>query len=81
MQLDEFRPDVVRHRSRQAGLPYAIHERHFTRWPGVSNTAWSSPMCRAGWRGLFDRMIFKRAVERALHKTIGNLRSEFASAR
>jgi hypothetical protein len=81
MQLEEFRPEVVRYRSRQAGLPDAIHERHFTALAeGFEYRLVVAYAPRAGRRGLFDRVIFSRAVERALHKTIGNLRSEFASA-
>jgi hypothetical protein len=78
LQLDEFRPDLIRYRSQQNGLPELTHERHFV---GLANgfeyrlvVAYAP---RAGWRGLFDRVIFKRGVERAPRQTARNLGSLF----
>ncbi len=81
LQLEEFRPDFIRYRSRQTGLPELTHERHFVALAdGFEYRLVVAYAPRTGWRGLFDRVIFKRAVERALHETIDNLWEEFTSA-
>jgi polyketide cyclase/dehydrase/lipid transport protein len=76
MQLEEFQPDtVVRYRSQQRGLPDVVHERHFTATSdGVEYRLIVSYVPRKGINGLIDRFIVKRAVARALHKTISNLK-------
>jgi hypothetical protein len=78
MQLDAFGSGFIGYRSQQAGLPEAIHERHFiAASDGCEYRLVVAYEPRAGWRGLFDRLIFKHAVKRALRQTVRNLRSEF----
>jgi hypothetical protein len=78
MQLEAFRPGFIGYRSQQAGLPDAIHERHFiAAADGCEYRLVVTYEPRTGWRGLFDRVIFKHAVKRALRQTVHNLRSEF----
>jgi hypothetical protein len=78
MQLDAFGSGFIGYRSQQAGLPEAIHERHFiAARDGCEYRLVVAYESRTGWRGLFDRLIFKHAVKRALRQTVRNLRSEF----
>jgi polyketide cyclase/dehydrase/lipid transport protein len=75
MKLEEFEKDkVVTYRSHQTCLPDALHERHFRAIPGGFEyrlVVVFEP--RPGLRGLIDRLLVKRAIARALHKTIENL--------
>ena len=75
MELEEFRTDaVVAYRTRQQGLPDAQHQRHFTAVPaGVEYRAIVAYEPRPGIRGLYDRIVVKRAVEGALRRTTRNL--------
>lgn len=75
MKLEEFQADaLVTYLSHQQGLPDARHERHFKAVPGgVEYRLVVDYEPRKGFRGLFDRLLVKRAVERALHKTVENL--------
>lgn len=75
MELEVFRTDeVVTYRTQQQGLADAHHERHFTEVPGgVEYRAVVAYEPRRGIRGLYDRIVVKRAVERVLRNTIGNL--------
>ena len=78
LQLEEFRPDLIRYRSQQTGLPDLTHERHFvTLADGFEYRLVVAYAPRKGWRGLFDRVVFKRGVERAMRQTVRNLRSQF----
>jgi Polyketide cyclase / dehydrase and lipid transport len=78
LQLDAFRPDFICYRSQQAGLPDAIHERHFrAAADGCEYRLVVVYQPRTGWRGLVDRVILKHAVRRALRQTVRNLRSQF----
>jgi len=79
MTLEEFQQDsLVRYTSHQRGLPSARHERRFTTAPsGFDYTLSVSFEPRAGPTGIFDRVVVKRAVASALHKTIENLERVF----
>jgi len=75
MKLEEFQKDtLVTYRSHQTGLPDARHERHFRAIPGGFEyrlVVAFEP--RPGVTGLIDRFLVKRAIARALRKTIENL--------
>jgi len=79
MKLEEFQQDsLVRYTSHQRGLPSARHERRFATAPsGFDYTLSVSFEPRAGPTGIFDRVVVKRAVASALHKTIENLERVF----
>jgi hypothetical protein len=79
MELERFRADaLVVYRTRQEGLPDARHERHFNAVPGgVRYRMVVAYEPRPGLRGLFDRLVVERGVERALRKTAGNLEASF----
>ena len=65
---------LIEYRSVQRGLPDARHERHFAEENGgfaYRIVVEFDP--RPGLRGLFDRLIVRRAVERAARQTIANL--------
>jgi hypothetical protein len=68
---------LVEYESVQPGLPDARHERHFT--PSGSDgfdyrlVVEYEP--RGGIRGLYDRLVFRRGVERALRRTTANLQA------
>jgi Polyketide cyclase / dehydrase and lipid transport len=67
---------LVEYESRQSGLPDARHERHFIPTDGGFRyrlVVEYEP--RSGLRGLYDRLLVRRALERALRQTIANLRS------
>lgn len=71
---------LVEYVSEQSGLPEARHERHFAEEGehGLAYRAAVEYLPRAGLRGLFDRVIFRRAVERAVRTTFANLDARFA---
>jgi hypothetical protein len=75
MELDRFEANaLVEYRTRQDGLPDAQHERHFKAVPGgFELRAVVSLQPRQGLRGLFDRLVVRRGVERTLRKTFGNI--------
>lgn len=79
MKLNEFQTDaLVSYTSVQLGLPDARHERHFKEVPGgVEYRLVVAYEPRKGLTGLFDKLYVKRAVERALRKTIENLDRHF----
>jgi len=33
---------------------------------------------RPGWRGVLDRLVVRRAIERAMRETLGNLERSFS---
>lgn len=74
MKLEEFQKDrLVTYLSHQTGLPDARHERHFKEVPGGFEyrlVVAFEP--RRGLTGLMDRLLVKRAIARALRKTIEN---------
>lgn len=73
--LDEFQKEaLVTYRSYQNSLPDTHHERHFKEIPGgIEYRLIVAYEPRKGMTGLFDRLFVKRAVERAVHKTVENL--------
>jgi hypothetical protein len=83
MELKEFQPNTrVSYISHQQGLPDARHERHFKAAPVECEyrlVVEYEP--RPGWRGLFDRLLVKRSVERAMRKTVQNLDRVFQQRR
>jgi Polyketide cyclase / dehydrase and lipid transport len=81
MVLDRMEPyRLVEYTSEQRGLPEAHHERHFADdgEDGLAYRVVVEYVPRNGLRGLFDRVIFRRAVERAVRTTIANLEARFA---
>lgn len=75
MKLEEFQKDTrVTYHSSQTGLPDTRHERHFKAVPGgVEYRLVVAFEPRAGLTGLVDRLLVKRAIARALHRTVENL--------
>jgi hypothetical protein len=71
---------VVEYTSVQSGLPEARHERHFAEdgRGGLDYRLVVEYVPRRGPRGVFDRLVFKRAVVRAMRKTVANLEARFA---
>jgi hypothetical protein len=81
MMLDRMEPyRLIEYTSRQDGLPQARHERHFAD-DGERRLAYRAVveyLPRAGLLGLFDRVVVRRAVKRALRTTVANLGARFA---
>ena len=79
MELVRIEPyRLVEYVSEQRGLPAARHWRHFD--PDGEQLAYRIVVeyrPRAGWRGPFDRLVVRRAVERTLRETIANLERQF----
>jgi hypothetical protein len=68
---------VVEYESSQQGLPDARHERHFVPDDGGFRyrlVVEYEP--RSGVRGLYDRLLVRRGVERALRQTLTNLEAK-----
>jgi hypothetical protein len=80
MTLRQFVPyRLVEYTSVQRGLPDAYHERHFEETDGrLGYRIVVSYEPRAGWRGLLDRVVVRRAIERAMRQTIANLHDCFS---
>ena len=83
MEMKEFQKDVrVTYVSRQQGLPDASHERHFKAVPaGCEYRLVVEYEPRQGFAGLFDRLLVKGSVERAIRKTVQNLERVFQQRR
>jgi hypothetical protein len=79
MTLRQFVPyRLVEYTSIQRGLPDARHERHFEDADGgLGYRIVVSYEPRAGWRGVLDRVVVRRAIERAMRETVGNLERRF----
>jgi hypothetical protein len=79
MTLREFIPNrLVTYRSIQAGLPDADHERHFRPVEGgFSYRIVIEYETRRGPRGLLDRTVVHRGIERAVRQTMLNLERLF----
>jgi hypothetical protein len=75
MELEAFRKDAcVMYLSRQRGLPDVRHERHFEAvGDGCRYRLIVEYEPRRGFAGLFDRMLVRRSVKQAMHKTVENL--------
>jgi hypothetical protein len=80
MTLRRFVPyRLVEYTSVQRGLPDAHHERHFEEADGgLDYRIVVSYEPRAGWRGVLDRVVVQRAIERAMRETIANLERSFS---
>jgi hypothetical protein len=77
-RFDENR--LVEYASTQSGAPDVHHERHFIPADGgflYRIVVEYEP--RAGLRGLYDRLLLQRGVERALRQTVANLDALLAS--
>lgn len=83
MTLGQFAPyRLVEYTSTQRGLPDARHERHFEEADGrLGYRIVVSYEPRPGWRRVFDRLVVRRAIERAMRETIANLERCFAEGR
>jgi hypothetical protein len=72
--LDRYR--LVEYTSVQRGLPDARHERHFGGGGGGGGFQYRLVVeyeSRAGLRGVYDRTLVRRGVERALRSTVESL--------
>lgn len=83
MELKEFQKGTrVTYVSRQQGLPDARHERHFKAIPtGCEYRLVVEYQPRQGLIGLFDRLLVKGSVERAMRKLVQNLDRVFQHRR
>lgn len=75
MRLLRFEPNrLVEYESTQDGLPDARHERRFDATEdGFRYRLGVDYEPRSGLRGVFDRIVVRRGVERALRRTVANL--------
>ncbi|HEY7621115.1 MAG TPA: SRPBCC family protein [Solirubrobacteraceae bacterium] len=76
VQIDPYR--VIEYTSEQRGLPSVRHRRRFE--AAGEQLAYGIEVeyePRPGWRGLLDRHLVRRAIERATHETITNLDQRF----
>jgi uncharacterized protein YndB with AHSA1/START domain len=75
MTLREFIPNqLVAYESVQSGLPDARHERHFRPFDrGFLYRIVIEYQPRRGLRGLVDRTVVRRGIERAIQQTMDNL--------
>ena len=65
---------LVEYASTQPGLPDVRHERHFVSEDGgLRYRLVVEYEPRSGARGLYDRFLVRRGVERALRQTVANL--------
>ena len=75
MTIRTFEPNrLVSYTSTQPGLPDASHERHFEAdGQGFVYRLVVEYEPRGGLKGLYDRVLVRRGVDRALRRTIANL--------
>jgi hypothetical protein len=81
MTLGRIEPRrLVEYTSLQRGLPEARHERHFADdgRGGLDYRLVVEYVPRRGIRALFDRLLVKLAIRRALRKTVSNLDARFS---
>jgi len=78
LTLSQLEPNrLVTYTSVQHGLPDARHERHFdAAADGFDYRLVVEYEPRPGLRGLFDRLIVRRAVAGAMRRTVENLERE-----
>ncbi len=83
MELKEFQKDTrVTYVSRQQGLPDARQERHFQTVPaGCEYRLIVEYQPRQSLTGVFDRLLVKGSVERAMRKLVQNLDRVFQQQR
>ena len=73
---------LVEYTSVQPGLPDVRHERHFTETgDGFHYRLVVEYEPRGGPRGVYDRVLVRRAIQRAMRQTIANLEGAFRSHR
>ncbi|MGH2962660.1 MAG: SRPBCC family protein [Solirubrobacterales bacterium] len=76
VRIDPYR--VVEYTSEQRGLPAARHWRHFEEVDGeLAYRLVVEYEPRPGWRGLVDRLVVRRAIERTARETVTNLSQQF----
>lgn len=71
---------LVEYESTQSGAPDAHHERHFA--PAEGGFLYRIVVeyrPRAGFRGLYDALLLRRGVARAIQKTFANLDAKLSS--
>lgn len=76
VRIEPYR--LVEYTSERRGLPAAQHWRYFT--PAGDEVAYRIAVeyqPRPGWRGVFDRLVVRRAIERTVNATIANLEQRF----
>ena len=75
MTLTKLEPNrLVEYTSIQSGLPDARHERHFDgEGQSFDYRLLVEYEPRGGLRGLYDRVLVRRGIERALRQTVKNL--------
>ena len=79
MTLRRFEPPhLVEYTSTQAGLPELHHERHFEDAGGELHYRAAVAFEP---RGVYDRVIVRRAIKRALTSTLANLDREFGRSK
>jgi hypothetical protein len=79
MTLRRFEPyRLVEYTSTQAGVPDLQHERHFEDADGELHYR---VVVEYTPRGLYDRIVIRRAVKRALRTTIANLDRAFRGSK
>lgn len=82
MTLRRFEPNrLVEYDSRQRGLPNARHERHFNaaEGGGFRYRLVVDYEPRSALRGLYDRVLVRRGVDRVLRQTLENLETVFGA--
>ena len=81
MTIRDFEPNrLVTYTSRQPGLPEAYHERRFE--PDGDGFVWRLVVQyepRGGFVGVFDRVLLRRGIRRAIERTFAALEHESAS--
>jgi hypothetical protein len=82
LTLSQLEPNrLVTYTSVQQGLPDARHERHFAAaGDGFDYRLVVEYEPRPGLRGLFDRLIVRRAVAGAMRRTVENLERELPAS-
>jgi uncharacterized protein YndB with AHSA1/START domain len=76
VRIEPYR--LVEYTSEQRGLPAVRHWRHFEQIDDeLAYRIAVEYQPRPGWRGLFDRLLVRRAIERALRETLANLERRF----
>jgi hypothetical protein len=83
MTLGRIEPyRLVEYTSVQGALPEVRHERHFADdgRGGLDYRLVVEYAPRRGAGGLFDRVLLRRAVTRAMRRTVSNLEARFAAA-
>lgn len=81
MTITAYEPyRLVTYSSKQGGLPDAMHERHFT--PDGAGFVYRLVVdyrARAGFAGLFDRLLLPRAIRQAFQRTFAALDRELGA--